>query len=94
MMGALLALLLLTSTVAGRAVHPPSPRLRRASPNPLPPGEGEGARLDAAAAARFAKLALACIDREYPNKPEHVLDSATDAKPPREFHPAFFGCYD
>jgi hypothetical protein len=86
MMGALLALLLLTSTVAERAPHP----------NPLPPGEGEGARagLDAAAAARFAKLALACIDREYPNKPEHVLDSAADAKPPREFHPAFFGCYD
>jgi hypothetical protein len=23
-----------------------------------------------------------------------VLDSAADAKPPREFHPAFFGCYD
>jgi hypothetical protein len=58
--------------------------------------EGEGARagLDAAAAERFAKLALGCIDREYPNKPEHVLDSAADAKPPRNFHPAFFGCYD
>ena len=52
------------------------------------------APLDATAAERFAKLALACIDREYPNKPEHVLDSAADAKPPREFHPAFFGCYD
>jgi hypothetical protein len=95
MKSALLAVLLLTSTVAvWAAPHPPSPGLRRASPNPLPPGEGEGARLDAAAAARFAKLALACIDREYPNKPEHVLDSAADAKPPREFHPAFFGCYD
>src|SRR5438093_851298 len=45
-------------------------------------------------AERFAKLALSCIDREYPNKPEHVLDSAADAKPPRDFHPAFFGCYD
>jgi Protein of unknown function (DUF2891) len=43
---------------------------------------------------RFTKLALACIDREYPNKPEHVLDSAADAKPPSAFHPAFFGCYD
>ena len=55
---------------------------------------GGGAGLDAAAAERFAKLALACIDREYPNKPEHVLDSAADARPPRDFHPAFFGCYD
>ncbi len=52
------------------------------------------AELDTATAERFAKLALGCIDREYPNKPEHVLDSAADAKPPREFHPAFFGCYD
>ena len=53
-------------------------------PAPLPPGEGE----------RFAKLALACIDREFPNKPEQVLESAADAKLPREFHPAFFGCFD
>lgn len=50
--------------------------------------------LDAARADRFARLALACVDREYPNKPEHVLDAREDARPPREFHPAFFGCYD
>ena len=50
--------------------------------------------LDSATSERFAKLALSCIDREFPNKPEHVLDSAVDAKPPKEFHPAFFGCYD
>lgn len=50
--------------------------------------------LDAATAERFARFALSCIDREYPNKPEHVLDGAADAKPPRQFHPAFFGCYD
>ena len=55
---------------------------------------GRAAELDTAMAERFAKLALSCIDREYPNKPEHVLDSAADAKPPRDFHPAFFGCYD
>ena len=90
MMGAVLAVLLFVSATAGGASHPA----------PLPPGEGDsapgkaGTGLDAAAAERFAKLALACIDREYPNKPEHVLDSAADAKPPREFHPAFFGCYD
>src|SRR5438477_6118903 len=57
-------------------------------------GNAEAVRIDAATAERFAKLALACIDREFPNKPEHVLDSAADAKPPREFHPAVFGCYD
>ena len=58
-----------------------------------PVGAG-AAGLDTDTAERFAKLALSCIDREFPNKPEHVMDSAADAKPPREFHPAFFGCYD
>jgi hypothetical protein len=50
--------------------------------------------LDAGTADRFAKLALACIDREYPNKPEQVLDGPADVKAPREFHPSFYGCYD
>ena len=49
---------------------------------------------DAAAAERFADLALACIDREYPNKISHALASDADVRPPRELTPAFFGCYD
>jgi len=72
----------------------PEPLWRRSARRAKEEGEGEEPRLDSATAERFAKLALACIDREYPNKPEHVLDSAADAKPPRDFHPAFFGCYD
>jgi hypothetical protein len=43
---------------------------------------------------RFARLALACVGREYPNKPEHVLSGADDLKSPQTLHPAFFGCYD
>jgi hypothetical protein len=50
--------------------------------------------VDAAAAARFAALALECVHKEYPNKIAHVLASDADARPPRELHPAFFGCYD
>jgi hypothetical protein len=50
--------------------------------------------LDTAAAGRFAALALACVQQEYPNKVSHVLASDADAKPPRELHPAFYGCYD
>ena len=49
---------------------------------------------DAALAARFAGLALDCVHREYPNKIAHVLDGDTDARPPRELTPAFYGCYD
>src|SRR5262245_41103828 len=42
----------------------------------------------------FAKLALKGIQKEYPNKPEHVLSGPEDAKTPRALHPAFYGCYD
>lgn len=49
---------------------------------------------DAAAAARFAKLALSCVHREYPNKLSHVLNDARDVKAPRQLTPAFYGCYD
>ncbi len=52
------------------------------------------AELDPSAADRFAKLALACLDREYPNKPEQVLEGADDLRAPKSDHPAFFGCYD
>ena len=53
-----------------------------------------GGELDPATADRFAKLALSCIDREYPNKPEQVMEGPADVKAPRDFHPAFYGCYD
>src|SRR5246500_981533 len=49
---------------------------------------------DAKAAERFAKLALACIHKDYPNKIAHVLNSDADVAPPRKLTPAFCGCYD
>ncbi|MGH9364533.1 MAG: DUF2891 domain-containing protein, partial [Thermoanaerobaculia bacterium] len=52
------------------------------------------AELDTATAQRFARLALTCTDKEFPNKPEHVLESAADAKTPKDLHPSFYGCYD
>jgi hypothetical protein len=51
-------------------------------------------KFDAHAAERFAKLALACVEKEYPNKISHVLNSDTDVAPPRKLTPAFYGCYD
>ena len=54
----------------------------------------ESARVDAAAAARFAALALDCVHKEYPNKIAHVLIGDADVQPPRELTPAFYGCYD
>jgi hypothetical protein len=52
------------------------------------------ARFDAASAARFAALALACVHQEYPNKIAHVMAGDQDAQPPRQLTPAFYGCYD
>jgi hypothetical protein len=49
---------------------------------------------DASASERFAKLALACVHKEYPNKISHVLNNDSDVAPPRKLTPAFCGCYD
>ena len=49
---------------------------------------------NATSAARFANLALACIEKEYPNKISHSLNSDADVAPPRKLTPAFYGCYD
>ena len=56
--------------------------------------ESPEAKLDAKAAERFARLALACVEKEYPNKISHVLNSDADVAPPRKLNPAFCGCYD
>ena len=45
-------------------------------------------------AERFARLALACVHRPYPNKISHVLAGEQDVAAPRELTPAFYGCFD
>ena len=49
---------------------------------------------DQTQAARFARLALDCVHKEYPNKIAHSLNSDADVQPPRALTPAFYGCYD
>ena len=63
------------------------PAMVSAAENSLP-------AFDAAAAERFAKLALECVHKEYPNKISHVLNSDVDVAPPRKLTPTFCGCYD
>ena len=45
-------------------------------------------------ASRFARLALRCVGKEFPNKIEHVMNDAAQVQTPRALHPAFYGCYD
>jgi len=45
-------------------------------------------------ASGFARMALRCIQREYPNNPGHVVNSDVEVLTPRKIHPAFYGCFD
>lgn len=50
--------------------------------------------IDQTVAASFARIALGHVRRPYPYKMDHVLQGDEDARPPRSFHPIFFGSYD
>lgn len=45
-------------------------------------------------AARFARIALGHVEREYPHKADHVMDGDADAYVPRAVHPIFYGSFD
>ena len=45
-------------------------------------------------ASHFAALALKCIQKEYPNKPDHTINDGDDVRNPKTMHPAFYGCFD
>ncbi|HEY1991516.1 MAG TPA: DUF2891 domain-containing protein [Gammaproteobacteria bacterium] len=49
---------------------------------------------DPALLERMARMALANLDREYPNHIQHLMDGDTDVAAPRELHPVFCGAYD
>jgi hypothetical protein len=51
-------------------------------------------QLDADLAARFADIALANVEREYPHKLDHTMAGDADVRPPRALHPAFHGSFD
>jgi hypothetical protein len=50
--------------------------------------------LDADLAAKFTRIALGHVTREYPHKLDHVMLGDVDAQPPRELHPIFYGSFD
>src|ERR1043165_4577192 len=75
-----------------RDAHPPM--IRFALVTLLITSTASAADFDAKSAERFARLALACVHKEYPNKISHSMTSDKDVAPPRELTPAFYGCYD
>lgn len=51
-------------------------------------------RLTPLLASKFAGLALAGIEREWPHVYVHLAHGPGDVRQPRDLHPAFYGCYD
>jgi hypothetical protein len=80
------AFLLLSLSTAAAAEKNTAPKFATANPS--------FGGFDVQSAERFAKLALGCVEKEYPNKISHVLNSDADVAPPRKLTPAFYGCYD
>jgi hypothetical protein len=57
-------------------------------------GADRGGRLDPALAARYAAIAQAGIDREFPGIIHHVMADPGDVARPSQLTPVFYGCYD
>jgi len=55
---------------------------------------GGSAALTREAASSFAKIALNCVHKEYPNKPGHVMNDESEIQNPAVLHPVFYGCFD
>ena len=51
-------------------------------------------KLNKETASGFAGLAFKCIQKEFPNKLDHVMNNAGEVKSPKALHPAFYGCFD
>lgn len=53
-----------------------------------------GQRLSSEQVSAFCAMALANINREYPNKPSNVMAAPDDVRSPSAMHPVFYGCFD
>ena len=76
--------LLLSAIVALAGIRPAAGRSRGAGP----------LTLTAKSASHFARLALRCVHKEFPNKLDHVINGPEDVRSPKELHPSFYGCFD
>src|ERR1044072_502547 len=51
-------------------------------------------QLTMAGASHLAALPLKCMQQEFPYKTGVVFTDSSLVKNPRDYHPAFYGCYD
>ncbi len=50
--------------------------------------------LTATGASQFAKLPLRCVEKEFPYKTGITFGDSSLVTAPKNYHPAFFGCFD
>jgi len=62
-----------------------------ASAQPTPPSQ---LSLNQTHASHFARLALKCVRKEFPNKLDHTMNDGSEVRDPKQLHPAFYGCFD
>jgi len=53
-----------------------------------------GQNLNLPQANHLATLPIKCLQQEYPNKLNQLLQDAAEIQSPKELHPAFYGCFD
>lgn len=56
--------------------------------------EDEEPHFSAEEASRLAGLPLKSLQREFPNKLEHVMNGPQEVLTPKQLHPVFYGSYD
>jgi hypothetical protein len=69
-------------------------QVRTMSQNKITTPKTDEFSLTKSEASHFAQLALKCVTKEYPNKPDHTINDGNDVRSPRVMHPAFYGCFD
>ncbi len=60
----------------------------------LAPDPADNAQEPRKAEHAYARIALDCINKQYPNKISHVMNSADDVAEPVSLTPVFYGCFD
>ncbi|MEP3654172.1 MAG: DUF2891 domain-containing protein [Litorimonas sp.] len=61
---------------------------------PAPASESYPTEISADLSERFTRLALDCVQQEFPNKISRTTDTAEEIGSPQDLFPVFYGCFD
>lgn len=64
------------------------------SPTPSVDNSSYPTEISAELSERFTRLALDCVQQEFPNKISRTTDTAEEIGRPKDLFPVFYGCFD